>query len=79
MLKVQVFVGHYRPHKMSFHRMLFYFELLIFVKYLQLWPNNYAIFSYLYFLPDLKSQQLLYVTWPFQCFIFFIQVNKKNI
>lgn len=45
--------------------MLFYFELLMSMNYRQLWNNNYAIFPYLYFLPDVKTQQLLYIIWPF--------------
>lgn len=62
--------------------MLFYSELLIFVNYWQLWSSNYAIFPYLHFLSDVKSQQLLYIIWPSSVlYIFFIftQVNEKNI
>lgn len=59
--------------------MLFYFELLMSVNYWQLCPNNYAIFPYLYFLPGVKSQQLLYIIWPFPVFFYFSSKSTRKI
>ena len=78
-VKVRIFMGHYRPRKTSFHQMLFYFELLTCVNYWQLWPNNYAIFPYLYLLPDVKSQQLLYIIWPFLMLYIFSSKSTRKI